>query len=649
MTMTPTLRRRSLAAALAFLLVPVGALSASDCGDDPAVQAMEKAVKADSHNAINSYNLAVAYYQKQCFDPAIDAFERTLKMLKGGGQSQDDMRADCEGILGALYYQVRQDNDNAIKHFKACLALRPGDKDSLNGISMAYNKAGKPDQATAYLQQAITADPHNLEARFRMATILNDKLEASGKKAAPALRGQVQSAFEQTVRIGDPDHDSKPSDDVKGILVPSYTRLGELYRDAGQSQKAVDALSRAIALAPDDFNSRFILGQVYFNQKDYAAMITQYQKAVDIDPKQEKARFNLGVAYINQEQFYEAWQQFKAISELDPSDSEALGLMGQELENAVNQKLTLGTARFTAEDYPAAKDAFGAVLSMDPKNKQAKEYLDKVDEQMNKGYQTYLTAAKSAIKAHKKEEAVEALEKALALKPDDPEATSMKNAIHADISKLVKSYLAKGENAFKNKDYDNAESYWTKAQGFNAGKAKATANLARLHKLTGAQIGAALKAARLALKNKSYGKARKNFEAALAVDKENAEANNGLAQVNTIISDKTKLHMAKGHKAMDDGDKSTAMAEFNAVVKLDPNNADANSMIRKLTGSESTAKKDLDKAKTLYYQGVDFYVNNKIKEAVNTWKEVLKIDPDNTDAQKNILRAEAKLKALANL
>ncbi|HTA16873.1 MAG TPA: tetratricopeptide repeat protein, partial [bacterium] len=110
-----------------------------------------------------------------------------------------------------------------------------------------------------------------------------------------------------------------------------------------------------------------------------------------------------------------------------------------------------------------------------------------------------------------------------------------------------------------------------------------------------------------------------------------------------------KLHMAKGHKAMDAGDKATAMAEFNAVVKLDPTNADANSMIHKLTGSDSRAKVDAEKAKTLYYQGVDLYVNNKIKEAVNTWKEVLKIDPDNTDAQKNIQRAEAKLKALANL
>jgi tetratricopeptide (TPR) repeat protein len=648
-TLTPSARRRSLAALLAFLLLPVGALSASECGDDPAVQAMEKAVKADDHNAINNYNLAVAYYQKQCFDQAIDAFERTLKLLKGGGESQDDMRADCEGILGALYYQVRQDNDDAIKHFKACLALRPGDKDSLNGISMAYNKAGKPDAAAEYLQQAIAADPHNVEARYRMATIQNDKLEAAGKKATAAMRDKVQAAFEQVVRIGDPDHDSKPADDVKDLLDQSYTRLGELYRAGGQNQKAVEALNRAIAIAPDDINSRFILGQVYFDLKDYASMIVQYQKVVDLDPKQEKARFNLGVAYINQEQFFEAWQQFKAISELDPSDSEALGLMGQELENAVNQKLALGTARYTAEDYGEAKTAFEAVLTMDPKNKQAKEYLEKVDEQVNKSYQSLVAQAKAALKSHKKEEAVEALEKALALKPDDPEATSMKNAIHADISKLVKAYLAKGENAFKNKDYENAESYWTKAQGFNAGKAKATANLARLHKLTGAQISASLKTARLALKNKGYEKARKAFEAALAVDKENAEANNGLAQVNTIISDKTKLHMAKGHKAMDSGDKATAMAEFNAVVKLDPTNADANSMIHKLTGSDSRAKVDAEKAKTLYYQGVDLYVNNKIKEAVNTWKEVLKIDPDNTDAQKNIQRAEAKLKALANL
>ena len=641
---------RSAAVSLCLCVCLGGAtLSAADCGDDPAVQAMEKAVKADSKNATNNYNLAVAYYQKQCYEPAIDAFERTAKLLKGDNQAQNDMRADCYGILGALYYQVKQDDDNAIKYFKLALAIKPDDKDSLNGISMACVKAGKPDEAAKYLQQAIQADPHNIEARYRMAVILNGKLEAAGKQATPELRAAVLTAFEDAVKRADPDKDVHPKDEYKDFLTASYTRLGELYRDAGQNQKAVDVLTRVVKIAPDDFSSRFILGQVYFNLKDYAAMIEQYKKAVDLDPKQKLARFNLGVAYINQEQFFEAWEQFKAISELDPSDSEALALMGQELENAVNQKLTLGTAKYTAEEYADAKDAFAAVLAMDPKNRQAKDYLDKVNEQVDKGFNLDMKQARSAIKAKKLEDAAEALERALALKPDDPDAVALKDQTHANTSKLLKRTLSAAEAAFKAKDYESAEADWTRALSFKEGKAKAQLALDKLHKLTNGQVSAQLKKAGTALRAKKYVDARNDFKAALAVDHNNADATNGLAQVNTLISDKVKDMLAKGHKAMDGGDKTAAKGKFEAVLKLDTNNADANAMITKMTGAESKTKVNADKVKTLYYQGVDLYVNNKIKEAITTWQQLLVLDPSNNDAKKNIERAEAKMKALANL
>jgi tetratricopeptide (TPR) repeat protein len=642
-------RLTSIAALSLGLCLAAAPAFAADCGDDPAVQAMEKAVKADSKNATNNYNLAVAYYQKQCYEPAIDAFERTAKLLKGDNQGQQDMKADCYGILGALYYQVKQDDDAAIKYFKLALDLKPGDKDSLNGISMACMKAGKQDEAAQYLQQAIAADPRNIEARYRMAVIQNSKLEAAGKKATAAQRASVLAAFEETVKRADPDRDLKPKDQYKDILTASYTRMGELYRDAGETQKAVDVLTRAVKIAPDDFSSRFILGQVYFNLKDYASMIEQYKKAVELDPKQKLARFNLGVAYINQEQFFEAWQQFKAISELDPSDSEALALMGQELENAVNQKLTLGTAKYTAEEYPDAKDAFQAVLTMDPKNGQAKDYLAKVEEQVEKGYAADMKAAKAALKAKKQEDAAEDLEKALALKPDDAEALALKEQTHANISKLVKRALAAGDAAFKAHDYEGAEAAWNRASAFKEGKAKAQLALAKLHKLTNSEVGSQLRKAKAALREKKYVDARNAFKAALAVDRNNADATNGLAQVNTLISDKVKDMLAKGHKAMDGGDKAAAKSKFEGVLKLDINNADANTMITKLTGSESKTKVNADKVKSLYYTGVDQYVNNNIKGAIATWQQLLELDPNNEEAKKNIDRAQAKLKALANL
>lgn len=632
--------------------VPNLAQAAADCGDDPAVQAMERAVKADARNATNNYNLAVAYYQKQCYDPAIDAFERTIKLLKGDNQSQQDMKADCYSILGALYFQVRGDADVSIKDFKLALQIKPDDKDSLNGLSLALIKAGKTDEAEQFLRQTIAADPANVPARYRLAVLLNDRLEGAKKSQAALLRPKVQAAFEQTVKAGDPDPGESPKDEYKDFLALSYTRLGELYRDQDLDRKAEAALTRAVKLAPEDINCRIILGQVYFKLKDYAAMIAQYQKAVELDPKQTVARFNLGVAYSSQELHFEAWQQFKAVTDLEPSNSEALAMVSQELDGAIGQKLALGTAKYTAEEFADAKQAFDDVLTMDPKNKQAAQYLAMVNTQVDKGYATYMKQARAALKAKKQEDAAEAVEKALSLRPDDADALALKEQTHANISKLVKRYLGDGDAAYRTKDYDGAVKAWTRALDFREGKAKAEADLAKLHAMTDSQVSGQLRQAKAALKAKDYAKARAAFRQALAVDRENGEAKNGLTQVNTLIADRVKDRVGKGKKAMAEGDKVGAKALLDSALKLDPDNAEANSMVKKMTGTESNAKLNADNAKALYYKGVDQYVNNKIKEAISTWQEVLAKAPDSEvagDAAKNIARAQTKLKALANL
>jgi tetratricopeptide (TPR) repeat protein len=637
--------KRSILFALALSPLLAHGLRAADCSENTAVQAMERAVKADSKNANNNFNLATAYYNNQCYDQAIDAFEHTLKLVKGEGASDKDLRFDALSTLGGLYFQARQDPGTAVKYFKQALELRPSDKFCLNGISMALVKDGKVEEGMGYLKKALLADPGNVQAHYRMAILLNQKLEGS-KPVDEKLRGEVIKAFEDAARLAEKQ---EKSDEINNIRVTSYTRLGELYRDTQQSDLAVAALTKAIKLAPDDFNSRFILGQMYYNQKKYSDMIEQYKKAVEIDPKQKLARFNLGVAYINQEQFAEAFDQFKAITEIDPSDSEALALMGQTLERAVDQLLAQGTGKFTAENYVDAKVDFARVLELDPKNKTAHEYLDKTQTAIDKNFSTEMAKAKKALKAKKAEDAAEALEKALAMKPDDEEAKTLHSKTNFNIGKLVDRYLHKGDADFKRGDYEGAEREWKHAESFTKGKEKARVKLAKLAKLTTTEVAKAMKKAKAAEKSKNLVGMRNAYRAILAVSPGNVDAKNGLTKVNSQISDKVKKSVDKGRSLFEGGDKKGARTQFEAALKLDPTNSDANDYITRITGSQSNAKVNSERVKQLYYQGVDLYVNNKIKEAIKTWEELLALDPNHQDAAKNIQRAKAKLKALENL
>lgn len=648
-TLMPVLRW----AALPLALLLSAPMAAADCSDDPAVQAMEKAVKADAHNATNSYNLAGAYFNKQCYDQAISAFENTVKLARGDGDAEKDMRFECYSALGEVYYQVRNDYSSAEKAFKQALELRPQDKDSLNGMSLVEDKLGKTSEAAKYLDATIALDPSDLKARFRRATMLNADLEKQ-KTPDPELRRKVIKAFDDVSELAEKqDAKAGKDDDTRKanqpILLICYTRLGELYRDTDQADKAVAVLKQAVDLAPDDINSRVILGNLYFKKQDYADMVEQLEKAVAIDPKQETVRFNLGVAYTKQERFYDAWQQFKAVTDLDPGNGEALTIMGQTLESAVDQQLSQGTAHYTADELADAKVSFGNVLSMDPKNKTAQNFLSKVNDQLEKNFQDLITKAKDYLRRKKQEDAAETLERALSLKPGDPEATELRGKTNADIGKLVARYLSAGDKAYKRKDYDAAETAWNRASAFSEAKKKAGARLDKLHKLTGAELAKDLKAAKAALKRKDLLAARADYRSAQTVTKDNPDITNGLSVVNTMIADKLKKLVEGGKSAYASGAKDKAKKYFNDALRLDPNNADADSFIKKMTGSESNVKENADRAKALYYTGVDQYVNNHIKEAVVTWKEALKIDPNYDDAQKGLARAEAKLKALANL
>ena len=88
---------------------------------------------------------------------------------------------------------------------------------------------------------------------------------------------------------------------------------------------------------------------------------------------------------------------------------------------------------------------------------------------------------------------------------------------------------------------------------------------------------------------------------------------------------------------------------YKKVIDLDPNNDEANKMIKNLTGKQSKKAANAKEVRALYYEGVDKYVNGDIERAISIWGRVLKLDPGHAEAKKNISRAREKLAAIKSL
>lgn len=636
--------------ALGLLLV-APALHAGECDDDPTVMPFVRALKNEPKNLDHMYNLAIAYYKKAtsvepgqpnpCLGEAIDSMKHFIKAGAGKGVPEKT-QADAYGVLGILEFQFKGDAEGGLAEFQKAIKLRPEDKESTFGAALASMKMGKNKEASDYFKKTILLDPDNVNAHYNYATSLNT---IYGEAMTPEQAAELKKAFEGAAKAAEKHRKAN-----KDILLVTYNRLGDLYAKANEVPKAISVLNKAVDLEDGDYNAHFQLGLMYHRDKNYLKMVDEYEKAVKIQPSQEDARFNLAAAYYNQERYAAAYEQFAYITEkINTSNSEVLALQAQTLEKAIAELSAAGTTAFTAEDYFLAKTKFEEVLKLNPKDKSAAKYLDEAQKQIDLKFAEYVKAGDSFVKKGKKTDAAELFERALALKPDAKDVKAKRDKLGADISSLVNRYLGKGDSAFGKGDYFSAEENYRKALAFKQGRAKAEAKLKKLGDKFKGDFTKKLKAGKAALGSGNLSAARNAFKSALALKPGDKEANAGLVQANTRMSDQIKKLTSQADSAAGAGKKAEATKLYNKILAMDPNNQNAAEHIKSLTGTEAKAKVNADQVKSLYYQGVDFYVNNNIKQAIATWEKLLALDPNHEDARKNIARAKTKLEALAKL
>jgi tetratricopeptide (TPR) repeat protein len=111
--------------------------------------------------------------------------------------------------------------------------------------------------------------------------------------------------------------------------------LGDAQRDynAGRYNRAVDAMAGAIAKSPDDAPLHFLLGQCYYQIREFGRAMTSFERAVQLAPKQSEYHDWLGKSYgrkAEESVFFGAmsWarkthKEFETSVQLDPSNFEA--------------------------------------------------------------------------------------------------------------------------------------------------------------------------------------------------------------------------------------------------------------------------------------------------------------------------------------
>jgi tetratricopeptide (TPR) repeat protein len=336
-------------------------------GMKDAVASAEAAVAADADGVWPTIAMSYRKAHEGQLDEAVTLAQKAV--AAGGGAAATGALAHAQEAKGDLVA--------AEASYRQAVASDPTAIGPIVGLATVLRETGRAAEAEPMLQKAIDSSPGAVQAYMEMARVkvaLGRSQEALADANLAAAMAENDPAAQELV--------------IEVKVARSMQEVG-----AGQVDLAVQDLTQLRDQNPSSPSVRLGLGRAQIARRDADAALAELQKAVELDPKNAEAQYQLG--YVQQ------------IMKQNPAA--AVG----PYEKAVEAEP--GNAMF--------RTSLGSALLGAGQTERAVEQLTKVvSTEGYTGSQAWFYLGAAQLKASRFKEAVAALEKALAAKPDNPEA-----------------------------------------------------------------------------------------------------------------------------------------------------------------------------------------------------------------------------------
>jgi Flp pilus assembly protein TadD/4-amino-4-deoxy-L-arabinose transferase-like glycosyltransferase len=211
-------------------------------------------------------------------------------------------------------------------------------------------------------------------------------------------------------------------------FAPIYYRLGKYNLENGNYQQAVDELSMAGNLRPDDSNSQMLLGITYVKLKEPQEAYRHLLKACSLAPEDPKPLYNLALLLLNYNRKEEALIYLDRCYKLAPEYLPATFAYLQLLIDLGNLPQAETIARELLVKEPKDQNLLfrlGYILYLQGKDQEAREYLQSAGDFFDAHHilgEIYLRAGQGS-------DALIEFEKERALHPDNSSAIKSLNEL----------------------------------------------------------------------------------------------------------------------------------------------------------------------------------------------------------------------------
>lgn len=427
-----------------------------DKGDE-AVAVLQRLIKLDAMNFNANYLLGLHYYRKKMYPEMVAAYTKVVAV-------KPDL-ADAHYNLGmAYYFQTRY--DLAVDELKKAVALNRQDAEAYTLLGQAQTAAIESHlhQGSTYLaQERYHSAVAELEKVFAI-----DRNNVRAKALMEDARRLLREAFASHIRLADKFYREKKLADAYN----EYDQAAALNPDSAEAQEGRRKTSAQLGQL---LAQRMQRAKEAEQARDYGEACSQYASALSLKPDYAPAKtafsalrrqlarelkriMTVAAAAAGADRVQEAIAAYQKALRLLELVKDAAGqekaLAGLTQMNArraelIRQYLAQGKKQLGSGANAQAKEAFLAVLKLDPQNKAANEYIVKLT-----GAQAQVKVTDEEIKTTyyrgvdfyvngKIEEAIREWEKVIKLDPENQDARiniSRAKQKLAAIRKLTEGY-----------------------------------------------------------------------------------------------------------------------------------------------------------------------------------------------------------------
>jgi len=207
--------------------------------------------------------------------------------------------------------------DEAERHGKSALKVRPDSFDALHLLGLVEARRGRYGEAAKLLGRAAKANPRSAPAQLNLGNALAaigrhaDALQSYDRALALEVRyGEAHAARGTALhalrRLDEAEQALSRALDLKPDLAGAHNNLGNVLKDLGRLDAAAQALRRAIALKPGYADAHGNLGDVMLGQDRPEDAAACYRRAAEVAPDDPAWLDKRGTAHYAAENFPEA-------------------------------------------------------------------------------------------------------------------------------------------------------------------------------------------------------------------------------------------------------------------------------------------------------------------------------------------------------